>query len=193
MKSADSLPILLFATWQDWEVWLQEHYADPQGVWLKLAKKGTGVVSLSYAEALDSALCYGWIDGQKAAFDDQHWLQKFTPRRRGSIWSKINCDKVAVLTAAGRMRPSGTLQVEQARADGRWDAAYDGQSKASVPEDLQRELDKNPQASEFFMTLDSTNRYAILFRIQTAKKAETRLARIQKFITMLANGEKLYP
>ena len=148
---------------------------------------------MSYAEALDSALCYGWIDGQKASFDDKYWLQKFTPRSPKSMWSKVNCDKVAALTAAGRMQPAGIRQVELARADGRWDLAYDSQSKITMPADLQLELDKNQEAQDFFNTLNSVNRYAILWRIQIAKKPETRAALIRKYVEMLSNHQKLYP
>lgn len=193
MKRSEDLPIIEFRNQQDWEAWLAEHHADPTGIWLKIAKKAPGIVSLTYAEALEGALCYGWIDGQKAALDEQCWLQKFTPRRAKSIWSKINCDKANALIKAGRMQEAGLRQVELARADGRWEAAYAGQRDITIPEDLQRELDKNQQAQDFFNTLDRTNRYAILFRIQTAKKAETRTARIQKFVGMLAKNEKLYP
>ncbi len=150
-------------------------------------------MSVSYAEALESALCYGWIDGQKATFDEQYWLQKFSPRRPRSIWSKANCEKAMALIEAGRMQPAGLRQVELAKADGRWDQAYAAQSKIEVPDDLQSELDKNPTAKEFFNTLNSVNRYAILFRIQTAKKAETRAARIKKFVEMLARHETIYP
>jgi uncharacterized protein YdeI (YjbR/CyaY-like superfamily) len=192
MKGSETLPIIEFATQQDWEAWLAEHYSDPMGIWLKIAKKATGVLSISYAEALEGALCYGWIDGQKAAFDEHYWLQKFTPRRAKSVWSQINCDKVASLIETGRIQPAGLRQVELAKADGRWEAAYPGQSKATVPDDLQKALDKNPQACDFFLTLNSVNRYAILFRIQTARKAETRATRIQKFVDMLAKGEKPY-
>src|SRR5579859_7329687 len=193
MKNANDLPILLFESWQDWEAWLKEHHADTKGVWLKVAKKGAGVLSVSYAEALDSALCYGWIDGQKASFDEQYWLQKFTPRRPKSGWSKINCDKVTALIAEGRMQPAGMRQVELAKADGRWDLAYDSQSKITIPEDFQRELDKNQEAHDFFKTLNSVNRYAVLRRIQVAKKPETRAALIEKYIEMLSNHQKLYP
>lgn len=193
MKSSDNLPVQAFETPQSWEVWLTEYHTSADGIWLKLAKKDTGISTITYAEALDSALCYGWIDGQKASFDAQYWLQKFTPRRPRSIWSKVNCAKAVELIAAGRMQPAGLRQVELAKADGRWEAAYDGQSKITIPEELQRELDKNPQAQAFFNTLDSRNRYAILFRIQTARKAETRTARIQKFVDMLTRGEKIYP
>jgi uncharacterized protein YdeI (YjbR/CyaY-like superfamily) len=193
MKNSDELPIMSFATQQDWEAWLAEHCADPTGIWLKFAKKGAGVLSISYAEALEGALCYGWIDGQKAAFDEQYWLQKFTPRRAKSIWSQINCDKATALIESGRIQPTGLRQVELAKADGRWDAAYVGQSKATVPDDLQQALDENPQARDFFLSLNRVNRYAILFRVQTAKKAETRAARIQKFVDMLEKGEMLHP
>lgn len=193
MEISKELPIIGFATLQDWEAWLAEHYADPTGIWLKIAKKATGTQSISYAEALEGALCYGWIDGQKAAFDEHYWLQKFTPRRPKSVWSKINRDKANALIEAGRMQPSGLRQVELAQVDGRWDAAYAGQSGATVPDDLQEALDNNPLARDFFLTLNSVNRYAIIFRIQTAKKAETRAAKIQKFVEMLAKGERIHP
>ena len=193
MKNAESLPIILFETQQDWEAWLKEHHAETRGIWLKIAKKETGTLSVTYTEALESAICYGWIDGQKASFDNQYWLQKFTPRRPKSIWSKVNCDKAMALIVEGRMQPEGLRQVELAKADGRWDLAYASQSTITIPDDLQSELDKNPQAKLFFSALDSRNRYAILFRIQTAKKAETRSARIQKFIEMLAKNERIYP
>lgn len=182
-----------FETQQDWERWLTEHHTKTVGTWLKIAKKETGIPSVSYAEALESAICYGWIDGQKASFDGTYWLQKFTPRRPKSIWSKVNCDKATALIAEGRMQPAGLQQVELAKADGRWDVAYESQSKIAIPADFQRELDKNQKAMDFFSTLDSTNRYAILFRIQTAKKPETRSARIHKFIEMLSKNEKIYP
>jgi uncharacterized protein YdeI (YjbR/CyaY-like superfamily) len=193
MKSSEESPIIAFATQQDWEAWLAEHCTDPTGIWLKIAKKGAGVLSISYAEALEGALCYGWIDGQKRALDEHYWLQKFTPRRAKSIWSQINCDKATALIEAGRIQPTGLRQIELAQADGRWDAAYVGQSKATVPDDLQQALDQNPQARDFFLTLNSVNRYAIIFRIQTARRAETRAARIQKFVDMLTKGEKLHP
>jgi len=193
MKKADTLPIISFATQQDWEAWLKEHHTASTGMWLKIAKKDTGIPSLSYAEAVESALCYGWIDGQKASCDEQYWLQKFTPRGPKSLWSKVNCDKATALLASGRMQPAGIRQVELAKADGRWEAAYASQSKISIPDDFQRELDDNQKAQEFFMTLNSANRYAILFRIHTAKKSETRSARIKKIIEMLSNQQKLYP
>jgi uncharacterized protein YdeI (YjbR/CyaY-like superfamily) len=193
MKNADRLPIISFETQQDWERWLAERHTNTEGIWLKIAKKETGTPSVSYSEALESALCYGWIDGQKASFDDKYWLQKFTPRRPKSIWSKVNCDKATALMAEGRMRPAGIRQVELAKADGRWNLAYESQSKITIPADFQSELDKNQRAKDFFSTLNSTNRYAILFRIQAAKKPETRSARIQKFIEMLSKNQRIYP
>lgn len=192
-NSSDHLPTLPFETQQEWEAWLAANHVDAPGVWLQIAKRATGTPSVSYAEALDSALCYGWIDGQKASLDDAHWLQKFTPRRARSGWSRVNCAKATALIAAGRMQPAGQQQVDQAKADGRWEAAYDSQSAITVPEDLQRELDAHPAANAFFGTLDSRNRYAILYRIQTAKKAETRAARIQKFVEMLSQGQTIHP
>ena len=193
MKNTDSLPVIPFETPSAWEAWLAEHHADSGGIWLKLAKKESRLPSVTYAEALDSALCYGWIDGQKASFDDQYWLQKFTPRRPKSMWSQINCDKVAALIAGGRMQPAGLRQVELAKADGRWDLAYASQSKITIPEDFQRELDKNQEAHDFFKTLNSVNRYAVLRRIQVAKKPETRVTLIEKYIGMLSNHQKLHP
>jgi uncharacterized protein YdeI (YjbR/CyaY-like superfamily) len=185
--------VILFEDQQAWAAWLGEHHAASPGAWLRLAKKGAALRSLSYAEALEEALCYGWIDGQKKSYDESSWLQKFTPRGPRSIWSKINREKAETLIEAGRMKPSGLAAVERARQDGRMDAAYDSQSVARVPEDFQAALDGSPAAQAFFATLNSTNRYAILFRIQTAKKAETRAKRIAEFIRMLENHEKLYP
>jgi uncharacterized protein YdeI (YjbR/CyaY-like superfamily) len=193
MKNSDNLQIMPFETQQDWEAWLEEHHTNTKGIWLKLAKKDTGIASVSYAEALEGALCYGWIDGQKASFDDKYWLQKFTPRTAKSIWSKVNCDKATALISEGKMQPAGLRQVELAKSDSRWERAYESQSKITIPPDLQSELDKNQKAKDFFNTLNSVNRYAILFRIQTAKKAETRSARIQKFIEMLSQHQKLHP
>ncbi len=193
MKNSDNLQVMSFETQQDWETWLKEHHNDTKGIWLKISKKAVSTPSVSYAEALDSALCYGWIDGQKGTFDDKYWLQKFTPRSARSIWSKANCDKATALIADGRMQPAGLQQVDLAKSDGRWESAYESQSKITIPDDFQSELDKNQRAKEFFSTLDSGNRYAVLFRIQTAKKPETRSARIQKFIEMLSQHQKLHP
>ncbi|HEU5437770.1 MAG TPA: YdeI/OmpD-associated family protein [Ktedonobacterales bacterium] len=193
MSNAHDLPTLSCETQGEWEAWLATHHADTHVVWLKFAKKAAGTPSVSYAEAVESALCYGWIDGQSASLDGTHWRQRFTPRRPKSVWSRVNREKAEALIAAGRMQPAGLRQVELAKADGRWDAAYDSQSTIEVPADLQRALDVHPAAKAFFATLDSRNRYAILYRIQTAKKSETRSARIEKFVTMLAQGQKIYP
>jgi uncharacterized protein YdeI (YjbR/CyaY-like superfamily) len=193
MNETNPLPTLSFASQREWDAWLDAHHTEAPGLWLKLAKKEAGIPSVTYAEALESALCYGWIDGQKAACDGQHWLQKFTPRRPKSVWSRVNREKAEALIAAGRMRPGGLRQVELARADGRWDAAYDSQRTITVPPDLQQELDRHPEAQAFFKTLNSQNRYAILYRIQSAKRPETRAARIQKFVEMLSRGETIYP
>lgn len=193
MKEADALPTLSFETQREWETWLEQHHADTLGLWLKIAKKGTGAVSVSYAAALESALCYGWIDGQKAPLDEQYWLQRFTPRRPKSAWSKVNRKNAEALIAAGRMRVAGLRQIELAKVDGRWEAAYDAQSTVTVPPDFQSELDQHAEAREFFASLDSANRYAILYRIQTAKKPATRAARIQKLIEMLSQRQKIHP
>jgi uncharacterized protein YdeI (YjbR/CyaY-like superfamily) len=187
------LPIMLFEHQADWAGWLELNQAVSAGIWLQHAKKASGLVSVSYDEALDVALCYGWIDGQKKGYDEASWLQKWTPRGAKSIWSKINREKALKLIESGRMQPAGMAAIERARQDGRWDAAYDSHSTATVPSDFQAALDNNAEASAFFATLNSTNRYAILFRIQTAKKAETRAKRIRDFIGMLARHEKIHP
>jgi uncharacterized protein YdeI (YjbR/CyaY-like superfamily) len=188
---SDELPILPFAAPAALEAWLEKHESS-SGVWLKIAKKGSGVRSVSYAEALEVALCFGWIDSQKRGFDEKHFLQRFTPRRPRGRWSRINREKAEELIAAGRMRPAGLAQVEAAKADGRWDAAYEGQRTAEVPPDLRRELDRNPAAREFFATLDSANRYAIVYRLGEAKKQQTRERRLRKFVAMLERGEKIH-
>lgn len=184
---------LFFPSAEAFEEWLVANHASSSGLWLRLAKKVPGVESLDYVQALDVALCHGWIDGQKKSLDATHWLQRFTPRRPRSTWSKVNRDKVAALLEQGRMRPAGLLEVERAKADGRWEAAYDGSRTATVPEDLELALAGNPAAREFFATLDSRNRYAVLYRVQEAKKPETRARRIEKFVTMLAEQKKIYP
>ncbi|MFF5254658.1 YdeI family protein [Streptomyces leeuwenhoekii] len=186
-------PVLSFTTQDAWEEWLEENHADVPGVWLKIPKAGSGLVGVDYAQALESALCHGWIDGQKKKLDEKNWLQRFTPRRRGSSWSQVNRQKAIELIERGRMRPAGLREVEKAKADGRWEAAYASQSRATVPDDLRAALDASPAAREFFATLDSRNRYAILHRVQDAKKPQTRAARIEKFVAMLAEGKKLYP
>lgn len=187
------LEIVAFASAGAFEAWLGENHAVSPGIWLKLRKKGPGIVALDYAAALDVALCHGWIDGQKAKFDDQWWLQRFTPRRPRSRWSKVNRDKVTALIEQGRMRPPGQAEVDRAKADGRWEAAYDSARTATVPDDLAVALAADPAAAEFFKALDRQNRYAILYRIQDAKRAETRARRIEKYVAMLAKGEKPYP
>jgi uncharacterized protein YdeI (YjbR/CyaY-like superfamily) len=186
------LSVLPFESKKKWANWLARQHDKSAGVWLKLAKKEAGIPSVTYEEALDVALCYGWIDGQKKGFDDKYWLQKFTPRGPKSIWSKINTEKVERLIASGEMQPAGLKAVEAAKQDGRWDAAYEGQKKISVPEDFQAALEKNKRAKTFFATLNSVNRYAILFRVHNAKKPETRARRIQQFVEMLERGEKIH-
>ena len=190
---SDPLPVMTFDSTDAWDAWLGAHHADSPGLWLKIAKKGTAGRTISYSEALDVALCHGWIDGQKGRHDDEYWLQRFTPRKPASKWSKINTERVAALTASGRMRPAGLREVERARADGRWEQAYESQSRVTVPEDLARALAANERARAFFATLDSANRYAILYRIGTAKKPETRAKRIDTFVTMLSEHKKIHP
>ncbi len=189
---SDELPVLPFSSVAAWEAWLEREHASAPGVWLKIAKKATGIATVTHAEALDVALCFGWIDGQRLPFDATWFLQRFTPRKRGSRWSKINTEHVERLVAAGRMRRAGLAQVEAARADGRWAAAYDGQRTATVPTDLQAALDANPAAAAFFATLRGANRYAILYRVQDAKRPQTRARRIDRFVSMLARGETLH-
>jgi uncharacterized protein YdeI (YjbR/CyaY-like superfamily) len=190
--SADDLPILLFPSPPDFEAWLERNYAGSEGFWMKIAKKGSGEVSISYAEGLELALCFGWIDSQKRGHDEKFFLQRFTPRRPRGRWSRINRDKAEELIAAKAMRPAGMAEVEAAKADGRWEAAYEGARTAKVPEDLQRELDANQAAREFFASLDSSNRYAIVYRLNDAKKPETRERRLRKFVAMLERGEKIH-
>ena len=187
------LPILFFEHPKVWATWLDENHASSPGVWLRLAKKNAERKSPSYDEALEVALCYGWIDGQKKSGDASTWLQKFTPRGPRSIWSKINRERVEALVKSGRMQAAGREEVEKAKRDGRWEAAYDGQKSSTVPSDFQAELDRHPKAKAFFATLNSSNRYAILWRLQTAKKAETRERRMRQFLEMLEKGEKLHP
>jgi uncharacterized protein YdeI (YjbR/CyaY-like superfamily) len=187
------IPVVSFANADEWSAWLASRHRSSRGVWLKIAKKASNTTSITYAEALEVALEWGWIDGQKGKFDEVWWLQKFTPRGSRSLWSKINREKAIALIDAGKMMPSGLAEVERAKEDGRWDRAYESQSRASVPEDLEMALTKNPRAKKFFATLDSRNRYAVLFRVQHAKKAETRARRIAQFVEMLAKGEKLHP
>ncbi|MGW0142102.1 YdeI/OmpD-associated family protein [Streptomyces calvus] len=186
-------PVLAFDTQGDWEAWLEEHHDDVAGIWLRIPRKGSGLTGVDYATALESALCFGWIDGHKKKLDDTHWLQRFTPRRPRSRWSAVNRSKALDLIERGRMRPSGLREVERARADGRWDAAYASPSTATVPDDLRAALDAVPAARDAFAALDSRNRYAILHRVEEAKRPQTRAARIEKFVAMLAEGRTLHP
>jgi len=183
----------LRVTQAQWHAWLAEHHASAGGALVMITKKGGGPPALSYAEALDVALAWGWIDGQKRAHDDRAWLQRFSPRRRSSPWSKINRAKAEALVRANRMQPPGRSEIDRAKQDGRWDAAYDSARTAQVPDDLARALAGNQPAAAFFTELDAANRYAILYRVQTAKTPETRAARIAKFVAMLANRETLHP
>jgi uncharacterized protein YdeI (YjbR/CyaY-like superfamily) len=186
------LPTLSFTSVEEWEAWLAANHSSA-GLWMKIAKKASGIEGITHPEALESALCHGWIDGQRKRLDDRFFLQKFTPRTARSPWSRINRDKAERLVEEGRMRPRGLEEMERAKADGRWDAAYEPQSTASVPGDLQRELDRRPEAATFFAALDSRNRYAILYRLQDAKRPETRARRLAEFVTMLEEHRKIYP
>jgi uncharacterized protein YdeI (YjbR/CyaY-like superfamily) len=192
-KAARDLPVLAFKSQHAFDAWLTSQGADSRGLWLKVAKKSAGIASVSKDEAVDTALCHGWIDGQLDSFDDKYWLIRFTPRQSTSKWSEKNRARALELVASGRMRAKGQSEIERARTDGRWDAAYAAQSTAQVPEDLNRALSKNKRAKAFFETLNSQNRYAILYRIHGAKKPETRAARIDKFVAMLDEGKTIYP
>lgn len=192
MNTKQELAVISFSGPAEWERWLEEHHEASPGLWLKFAKKDSGIDSVSYVEAVEGALCYGWIDGQAASLDEQHWLQKFTPRRPRSRWSRIDRDRAMALIEQGRMQPSGLAQIERAKADGRWDAAYESPKTAAVPEDLAAALASNPAAEAAFAKLNSANRYAILYRVQDAKKPETRTRRIAQFVEMLAEGRKLH-
>jgi len=192
LTNIKELSTLAFESKEVWRLWLAENHGKSAGVWLKLAKKASGINSVTYDEALEDALCYGWIDGQKKSYDEKSWLQKFTPRGKKSIWSKVNKGKVERLLTGGLMQEAGLAAVEVAKQNGQWDAAYDSQSKITVPEDFQQELDKNEPAKTFFESLNNGSRYSFLFRIQTAKKAETRSKRIDQFIKILEKGEKIH-
>lgn len=190
------LPVLLCEDAAVWAAWLDAHAADAPGVWLRFAKQatpGAALRSVSYAEALDVALCYGWIDGQLKAYDAASWLRRFTPRGPKSVWSKINRDKAVALAAAGRMRPAGLRAVESAKADGRWDAAYDSARAATVPDDLRAALDADVAAAAAFAALDGANRYAVLYRVQAARTPAARAAKVGALVAMLARGETIHP
>jgi uncharacterized protein YdeI (YjbR/CyaY-like superfamily) len=192
VKAAQDLPVKRFASRRAWETWLEGHHDSAPGLWLELARKDSGLRSVSRAEALEVALCYGWIDGQAASVDTQRFRQRFTPRRARSKWSQINCAAVERLHAQGRLAPAGVREMEAAKRDGRWEAAYASPLAMTVPDDLRARLEAHPRARRFFEQLDSRNRYAILYRLQDAKKADTRLRRLEKFVRMLEAGETLH-
>jgi uncharacterized protein YdeI (YjbR/CyaY-like superfamily) len=187
------LKIISFKSAHEWEKWLAKNHAASKGVWLKIFKKDSLNRSVSYAEALEEALCYGWIDGQKAAYDDKAWLQKFSPRQVKSAWSKVNVGHAERLIREGRMKPAGLKKIESAKKDGRWSNAYHPQSSAQLPEDFLQEVSKDKKAKAFLDTLNRSNVYAIIYRLQTAKKPETRQKRISQFVEMLSKGEKPHP
>jgi len=193
MSQKDELPILPFSSASEWEAWLAKEHATSKGIWLKFAKQGTGIPTVTKAEAIEGALCYGWIDGQLDKFDDKHWLTRFTPRKSKSRWSEVNTKTVAELQAQGRIKPAGQKEIDQAKADGRWEAAYASQTTIEVPQDLEEALRENPQAEEFFKELDSRNRYAILYRLHNTRRPDARSARLATYVDMLARGETIYP
>lgn len=190
-KTSDQEPIL-FESEKEWREWLSRHYTQTEGVWMKVAKKSAGVKSITIGDALDTALCYGWIDGQRRSYDDAFYLQKYTPRRPKSLWSKVNIAKVEALIAAGRMQESGFAAIAAAKADGRWDAAYASQRTAETPPELEAALAKNPKAKAFYETLNKTNRYAVIWRLLTAKTEKTKQARLEKMIAMLEDGKTFH-
>ncbi len=186
------LPVLTFITPAEWRDWLEHERATSKGIWMRFYKKNSGVESLHYAEALDEALCYGWVDGQLKVYDEKSYLQKFTPRRERSIWSKRNIENVKRLKKDGRMKPSGLKEADAAKVDGRWDKAYDSPANMTIPEDFLSELSKDKKAVAFFETLNKVNKYAIAWRLQTAKKPETREKRMISILKMLSRGEKFH-
>jgi uncharacterized protein YdeI (YjbR/CyaY-like superfamily) len=193
MRPKLALPVVSFRSARDWERWLTKHHADSNGVWLRIGKKGSSRPSVTYAEALDSALCFGWIDSQKQAHDKISWLQKFGPRKPRSGWSRINTRHVERLQKAGRVRPAGLKEIDAAKRDGRWKRAYDSPKAARPPADFLKALENNKRAKAFFATLEKRNTYAISYRLQTAKKPETRTARMRTIVEMLAKGKKFHP
>jgi uncharacterized protein YdeI (YjbR/CyaY-like superfamily) len=193
MKTTDGLQILELKSQKNWRAWLDKNHSQTDGVWLKFAKKTSGIKTVNYAEALEEALCYGWIDSQAKSLDDKYYLQKFSPRRSRSIWSKINVGKVEKLIAEGKMQPAGLAQIEAAKADGRWQAAYSSPADITEPPEFLAALNKNKKAKEFYANLSKSNRYAILWRLHNAKRPSTRARNIEKFIAMLAAGQKFHP
>jgi uncharacterized protein YdeI (YjbR/CyaY-like superfamily) len=193
MGADDGLKELSFSSSDGWERWLEKNHGSSEGIWMRIAKRQVDIDSARYPEVLESALCFGWIDGRREALDDRCFLQRFTPRRPRSRWSRINRETAERLISDGRMRPAGLSEIKRAKADGRWGAAYEGQKRSTVPADLRRELDARPHAKAFFAQLSSQNRYAILYRLQDAKKPETRQRRLAKFVAMLEAGQAIYP
>lgn len=193
MADHKGLPIVSFASPVEWEAWLTEHGSGSPGAWVKFAKKGSGVPSIGKAEAIEAALAHGWIDGQLDKLDERFWLARFTPRSRTSKWSRINRDTAERLIAQGRMKAAGRGEVDRAKRDGRWAAAYPPQSAAEIPPDLKAALEASPEANAFFATLTGANRYAVLYRVHDAKTAATRAARVERFVSMLAQGQTLHP
>ena len=191
--TATEYPIVAFKTIDLWEKWLEKNHAILPGIWIQLFKKESGVDSITRAEALEVALCYGWIDGQAKSLDETSWLQKYTPRRPKSMWSKRNTELTTQLIKDGIMKPAGFAEIEKAKADGRWEKAYDAPSTMTIPEDFLIALTKNKKAKTFFESLNKTNVYAIVWRLQTAKKPETRTKRMNVILEMLSKEEKLYP
>lgn len=191
--STAKLPVLEFSTPKEFEVWLERQPDSSAGAWLKFGKKTSSVRTISKQDAIDCALCHGWIDGQLDKFDESYWLIRFTPRKPGSKWSQINRARATELIAIGRVKQRGLTEIDRAKTDGRWDAAYPSQSRATVPDDLQRALNENHKAKTLFSELDGRNRYAVLYRIHNAKTAKSRASQIAKFLTMLTRGETIYP
>jgi len=187
----DGLPLILFETQESWSNWLEKNES-AAGIWVQIAKKGSGISSINYQESLEVALCFGWIDGVKNTFDDKSWAQRFTPRKPNSKWSKINRNKAEELIAAGKMKPSGIAAIEKAKQKGIWEAAYDSQKNASIPDDLQNELDKNQETAEFFNSLNGFNKYAIIYRLQVSRNPEIRTKKLAQLIEMLKRKEKIH-
>lgn len=192
MEELAGRPVMAFASQPDFEAWLEANQTLTTGIWLKIAKKGSGIPTISYEQAVETCLCFGWIDGQMKAYDGNYYLQGLTPRRPRSVWSHVNRQRIERLTAEGRMRPAGLKEVEAAQADGRWEAAYQPPSTAEVPQDLQAAIDANPEAKAFFPTISKANRYAFIYRVNNAKRPETRQRRIEQFVQMLAEHRTLH-
>jgi uncharacterized protein YdeI (YjbR/CyaY-like superfamily) len=192
VTSPDGRPVVDFAGPDDWRSWLDEHHADSEGVWIRIAKRASGIASVDHDQAVEVALCFGWIDGQVRRVDDDWFMQRFTPRTKRSKWSRLMCEKAEELIASGAMQPAGLAEVERARADGRWERAYEPPSTATIPPDLQQALDASPAAAGFFAGLDANNRYAILHRLHDAKREDTRARRLAKFVAMLERGERIH-